>query len=180
MAQATCSRLLSERSGVRLSPGAQLASSSKTRPDLGGNPRASQGPDSPIGPDCSQPVSQSTLRAVVWRALRVKLLVFAVAAVVGSVWLSQHPTLPGSRQVVPEVVQRHLDDAGGSSRVQALLDEHDCWTSSAPAGAVPGHVVVTLTGDSEPTYGGARLTGLALAQLFEGGPVVGRVWGFCP
>lgn len=104
---------------------------------------------------------------------------FAVAAVVGSVWLSQHPTLPGSRPVVPEVVQRHLGGSAGAQSVEDMLAAHDCWTGEAPAGVVPGHVVVTLVGESEPTYGGPQLTGRVLAQLFEDGPVVGRVWGFC-
>lgn len=49
----------------------------------------------------------------------------------------------------------------------ALIAAHDCWTGEAPAGVeIPGHVVVTLPGHDAPTYGGPRLVGQALDQLF--------------
>lgn len=50
-----------------------------------------------------------------------------------------------------------------------MIAAHGCWTGEAPANVTaPGHVVVTLPGEHHPTYGGAHLTGHALAQTFDG------------
>lgn len=50
---------------------------------------------------------------------------------------------------------------------QVLIQQHDCWTSEAPADVtVPGHVVVTRNGRA--VYGGPRLVKQALEQVFDG------------
>jgi len=60
----------------------------------------------------------------------------------------------------------------------ALLAEHDCWTGEAPADVViPGHVVVSV--DGEARYGGERMVGKALEQVFDGVDHGLTVWGFC-
>ncbi|WP_067434147.1 hypothetical protein [Nocardioides jensenii] len=68
------------------------------------------------------------------------------------------------------------------NKVAALIAKHDCWTGQAPAdmeGVVPGHVVVTKHGATAPTYGGSRLVGLALDQVFNGADHSLTVHGFC-
>lgn len=78
-----------------------------------------------------------------------------------------------------------LDDGDNLGRPHAagsptaLIAERDCWVGEGPAGVVPGHVVVTKPGRVAPTYGGARLTGMALQQVFEGVDHGLRVHGFC-
>jgi hypothetical protein len=52
---------------------------------------------------------------------------FAVLAQSGPTNVDDHPVKP--------------------SRVERLLDKHDCWTSKAPEGVIPGHAIVTLPGD---------------------------------
>ena len=59
----------------------------------------------------------------------------------------------------------------------ALLAANDCWTDEAPAGVVPGHVVVTV--DGQPQLGGSHMTGQALAQLFDGADHGLTIHGFC-
>jgi len=63
-----------------------------------------------------------------------------------------------------------------------LIQKHDCWTGAAPKdmeGKMPGHVVVTIDGRVAPTYGGSRLVGQALSQIFEGENHNLEVHGFC-
>jgi hypothetical protein len=94
-------------------------------------------------------------------------------AMVGSLWA-------GSTTI--EVDRVPLDDRGLppiTSTTEIMLDSHDCWTGDAPAGIIPSHVVVTLPGHVEPTYGGRKLTTAALNHLFADGPTVGDVHGFC-
>lgn len=74
--------------------------------------------------------------------------------------------------------QRHAQE------VRALVDVHDCWTGSddVPAdlrGRYPGHVVVTVTRASRPTYS-AALVGAALDHVFgtDAGPDM-TVHAFC-
>lgn len=60
----------------------------------------------------------------------------------------------------------------------ALVEAHDCWTGEAPADVeVPGHVVVTVGNDT--IYGGPRLVGKALSQIFDGANHGLVVHGFC-
>ncbi|GAB3988956.1 hypothetical protein GCM10028771_02810 [Nocardioides marmoraquaticus] len=61
-----------------------------------------------------------------------------------------------------------------------LVEYYGCWTGDAPAdmrGEVPGHVVVIDAG--EAVYGGDRLVGLALRQVFDGEDHGLVVAGFC-
>lgn len=63
-----------------------------------------------------------------------------------------------------------------------LITKHGCWTGEAPAdmeGVLPGHVVVTKDGATAPVYGGSRLVGKALEQIFEGKNHNLTVHGFC-
>ena len=60
-----------------------------------------------------------------------------------------------------------------------LMEKHDCWTEAGPEGVIPGHVVVLKDDAVAPTYGGARLTGMALEQLFDGKDHGLVVYGFC-
>jgi hypothetical protein len=70
-----------------------------------------------------------------------------------------------SVRVEQEAGEARLDEAA------ALIARHGCWTREAPpdmAGVIPGHAVVTLPGDDEPSYVGPRWTGRALERVFEG------------
>ena len=56
----------------------------------------------------------------------------------------------------------------------------DCWDGEAPAdmaGQIPGHVFVTV--DGETRKGGSRMVGKALAQVFDGADHGLTVHGFC-
>ena len=77
--------------------------------------------------------------------------------------------------VTPEPIDR--PHAAGSPA--ALAEEHGCWTEGE-APTIPGHVVVTLPGEAEPTYAGAVVTGKALDQLFAGKDYGMTVHAFCP
>lgn len=64
--------------------------------------------------------------------------------------------------------------------VQTMVEDHGCWTGEAPAdmeGVFPGHVVVTR--DGELVYGGRKLAGQALSQIFEGEDHGLDVHAFC-
>lgn len=64
-------------------------------------------------------------------------------------------------------------------RTAQLLDQHDCWTGEAPADVeIPGGVVLTLPGKSEPQFS-RRLVGPALEQIFGDGTTEYRIHGFC-
>jgi hypothetical protein len=68
------------------------------------------------------------------------------------------------------------------SAITRLVERHDCWAGDAPAdmrGKFPGHVVVTRAGQARPTYGGARLVGLSLEQIFDGADHGLEVHAFC-
>lgn len=98
---------------------------------------------------------------------------FLVVAAVGIAVAPHHPH--SSKGQTPAAL-------APTSPAAALLEEHDCWTGEAPAdmaGQVPGHVVVTLPGRDEPTYGGRALTEAALDQVFGEAEHDLTVWGFC-
>lgn len=64
----------------------------------------------------------------------------------------------------------------------AVIAAHDCWTGPAPtdmAGKIPGHVVVELPGGDGAAYGGARLVGQALDQVFNHEAHGLTVYAFC-
>jgi hypothetical protein len=67
--------------------------------------------------------------------------------------------------------QRAVESPAPPGSPRALIEEHGCWNSPAPAdmeGKVPGHVVVTRPGALAPTYAGPRMVDKALGQVFAG------------
>jgi hypothetical protein len=98
--------------------------------------------------------------------------------------------LLGSYAVGSALVPAQMEFAGPSqskveqpgATVTDLVVEHGCWTGEAPVdmqGQLPGHVVVTKRGAEAPVYGGSRLTGMALEQIFDGEPYGLTVHAFC-
>lgn len=77
--------------------------------------------------------------------------------------------------VSPE--RRDAPAAEVTTDAERIIDAHDCWTRNGPQGVIPGHVVVTRNGHT--IYGGARLTGMALEQIFDGTDHGLTVHGFC-
>ena len=77
--------------------------------------------------------------------------------------------------VSPE--HRDVPAAQVTAKAERLIEAHDCWTQDGPAGVIPGHVVVSHQGRT--VYGGARLAGMALEQLFDGADHGLVVHGFC-
>lgn len=73
----------------------------------------------------------------------------------------------------------HIDTpaADVTSKAERLVDRHDCWTKAGPTGVIPGHVVATR--DGHTVYGGPRLTGRALDQIFNDADHGLTVHGFC-
>mgnify|MGYP000604353980 CR=1 FL=1 len=135
----------------------------------------------------SPKTSQPTLRVALARGLRnaatiiclIMTTVFAVSA------CDSEPV----RRATPESLEIRSTPTPIATTVNAMLIANDCWTNEQdiPAdmvGKLPGHVVVTVGNDDEPTYGGARLVGLALEQIPKeyGGLGIDhnlRVHGFC-
>jgi hypothetical protein len=77
--------------------------------------------------------------------------------------------------------QRAVERPAAEGSVRALLEEHGCWTGSAPVGMeakMPGHVVVTPDGVA-PSYAGHRMVHGALDQVFAGENHGLVVHGFC-
>jgi hypothetical protein len=90
------------------------------------------------------------------RAVSLALLVILGVAVVASAHRADRPIDVGTIRPMPSV-----DPAA------AVVAAHGCWTGDAPAdmaGKFPGHVVVRR--DGHVVYGGQRLVGQALDQLF--------------
>jgi len=61
-----------------------------------------------------------------------------------------------------------------------LVDQHDCWVGTPPVdmvGVIPGHVVVTV--DGQTRLGGEPMVGKALDQLFAGQAHGLTVHAFC-
>ena len=63
---------------------------------------------------------------------------------------------------------------GDERMVEDLVADHACWSGAAPAGAVPGHAVVTLPG-RRPALVPADL---GFAIWLDGRP--GVLHAFCP
>lgn len=84
-------------------------------------------------------------------------------------------------QVMAWQSSEQTDPIPAASPASTLLAAHDCWTNTAPDDVlVPGHVVLTLDGASEPAYLGADWVGRALEQIFDGvDHEIDRVHGFC-
>ncbi|WP_310964276.1 hypothetical protein [Nocardioides terrisoli] len=117
----------------------------------------------------------SGLRTLLWRATRVKLVLFVVVAA----WIIGSAVGLAARGAVSVSDGDVL--AGGATEpgsVSALVRAHDCWTGSAPDDvSVPGHVVAGR--GAGPVYGGARMVHLALDQVFAGTPHGLTVYAFC-
>lgn len=72
--------------------------------------------------------------------------------------------------------------ATAPDRVAQLVTRHGCWTGQAPAdmqGQLPGHVVVTPAGATEPIRGGSLWVGRALEHAFDGKHPGLTVHAFC-
>ena len=81
-----------------------------------------------------------------------RLIVLTVPSLLAIAVMAPSPVATG--EPVDVVVQHSTVNP-----VADLIAEHDCWTGAAPAdmkGQLPGHVVVTLPGASDPSYRGAR------------------------
>ncbi len=125
-------------------------------------------------------VDPSTPRATV-RGLKLGLTTLALVLIAGGIILraqsplfAELPVEPGSGAVMDS---RPL--APGSPA--ALIAAHDCWTGDAPAdmvGEMPGHVVVSLP-NGVPVYGGERMVGKALDQVFGDAEHGLTVAGWC-
>lgn len=65
-------------------------------------------------------------------------------------------------------------------RAARLVERHDCWTENAPAGVIPGGVVLAERGEQPRYYGSDAIVGGALDHLFgESDPTIVAVFGFC-
>lgn len=109
--------------------------------------------------------------------LRSVFLVACVGAGAG-VASTMEPTIDA---VAPEAGASVMDNRPAAKGSPAeLVEKHDCWTGEPPAdmvGVIPGHVVVTQ--GVAPVYGGDKLVGQALEQLFDGKDHGLTVHGFC-
>lgn len=68
-------------------------------------------------------------------------------------------------------------------KVETLIEENACWTSSDPAtDTIPGHVIYAKSDekDSEPRVGGKQKTHEALEQVFTDDDYNLVVYAFCP
>lgn len=114
------------------------------------------------------------------RTLRVMLLMAAVQAVVATVVIGGLLVASGWVPDQQEAAQTQpIQTLPAKGSPADLIQRHDCWTGEAPAGVIPGHVVVTIDGHVAPTYGGPALTGQALDQLFGGKDAGLTVHAFC-
>lgn len=119
------------------------------------------------------------MKTTLWKAARVKLLAFGLFAAF-AVPFTLNPLNVPNDIALPSDVMEDRPIAEGSP--DALLAEHDCWTGAAPAdmqGQIPGHVVATKPGAIAPTYGGERMVGKALGQVFDGEDHGLTIYGFC-
>ena len=105
-----------------------------------------------------------TLRKHIATNLTHNVLAVAILIAIGVAGVATQETTYAAR---PEV----------TNSPAALIAANDCWTDEAPAGVVPGHVVVTVDGVS--LLGGERMVGKALAQVFDGADYGLTVNGFC-
>lgn len=111
-----------------------------------------------------------TLRRALVRAVRTSLLCGAML-LVGAGIMTLAPT--------PSPVVLPTTPVESGPTAADLVDRHGCWSGEGPAGVIPGHVVVTLPGDDDPTYGGHRLAGRALEQAIDGVDHDLAIHGFC-
>lgn len=106
------------------------------------------------------------MRRKIWKPLAIPTLATAVAAIVVA-------PLSSTADVRPGVQLR--------SPINELIHQHHCWVRKAPddmQGEIPGHVVVTLPGETTPTYS-AEHVGPALRHVVNGQHRRLRVHAFC-
>lgn len=121
-----------------------------------------------------KPPAPESIKAALTQGLAKAVFLTAVAA--GTLFATSQVvagTEVWTAPEAPQVADTHADAA-------TLAAAHGCWTGQAPAdmeGVIPGHVVVVR--DGEATYGGARLVGKALAQVFDGADHGLTVYAFC-
>ena len=112
-------------------------------------------------------MTSRTFRSTFALKLGHNLLIAGLLATVGVVGVATQETTYAAR---PDV----------TTSTTALMTAHDCWTGDAPAdmtGKFPGHVVVTVKGETR--YAGERMVGKALEQIFDGKDYGLTVAGFC-
>jgi len=118
--------------------------------------------------------SPRTLAQYALRALLPKLVLLAAAfALVAPGYLAPNWEVGTDAEVME--TRPHVADSPA-----ALVAGHDCWSGEAPAdmvGTVPGHVVVTVGGETRKA--GAAMVGKALGQMFDGERHGLVVHGFC-
>lgn len=110
-------------------------------------------------------------RQIFARAFLPKLFILALACA----WFAPSYMAPNWVKGTDEQVMAIRPSVEGSPA--ALVAEHDCWTGEAPAGAVAGHVVVTV--DNVTRYAGRRMTDRAIEQAVFGVDHGLTVHGFC-
>jgi hypothetical protein len=122
-----------------------------------------------------------TRRHLTWRTIiKLALLQAAVmfAAFAAIFYLSATTPNPYTAGGTATDVMSSRPHAEGSA--DALIADHDCWSGKAPADVtIPGHVVLMRDGAVAPVYGGARMVGLALDQIFDGKAHGLTVYAFC-
>lgn len=124
----------------------------------------------------------TALRAAV-RGVKLGVAITAVVLIVGGMTFRAFAgppfaDLPAEAGGGAQVTDTRPLAAGSPT---ALVVEHGGWTGDAPAGmagVVPGHVVVSLP-NGRVVYGGGRMVGMALAQIFDGADHGLTVAAFC-
>lgn len=121
---------------------------------------------------------RNSVRTTLIRKLIVILGVWAVAATGVAVWSIARIVGVDPTSSTEQQIQHGRPAAPGSPA--ALIAAHHCWSGQAPAdmtGKIPGHAVVAV--GATPRYVGARLTGQALEQTFDGVDHGLVVYAFC-
>jgi hypothetical protein len=80
-----------------------------------------------------------------------------------------------------EPVAPHAVDDAEPSRVERLVERHNCWTGDAPADVeIPGGVVMSLVGQGPRYFATDERVGQALDHMFTADdPAIAVVHGFC-
>ena len=126
-----------------------------------------------LTPDRQRRVVGSALSAILLRTLGFAVG-FAVTAAAVLIVLRDSPA------TLDPALSPTSAPPPAASPVEDLIAAHGCWVEASGAEeAVPGHVVATLA-DQRLVYGGARLTGQALEQVFDGVEHGLTVHAFCP
>jgi zona occludens toxin (predicted ATPase) len=73
-----------------------------------------------------------------------------------------------------DAVDMNISPDTTESAASAMVREHGCWTGAGPIGVTPGHAVVRLPNDIEPSYVDAKV---GFAIWLDGKP--GDIIAFC-